>query len=78
MKNLYKKLKPKYRQALNANCKRYDSAQKVKYVLMSKTIWDELSISEFKNLMLFADISVIDVSARDLLYGDTIIKQKLL
>ena len=76
MTNLYKLLKPKFKKALNSNCRKYDSAQRVKYVLMSKTMWSELTITEAKNLLLWADMDNKQLSVNDLLYGDNIIKQQ--
>jgi len=76
MTNLYKLLKPQYKKVLNANCRKYDSAQRVKYTLLSKTSWSDLTITEFKNMMLWTDISTGNLSVHDLLYGDNIIKQR--
>jgi len=76
MNNLYKLLKPEFKKALNSNCRKYDSAQRVKYVLMSKAMWSELTITEAKNLLLWADMDNRNLSVNDLLYGDNIIKQQ--
>ena len=76
MTNLYKLLKPKFKKALNSNCRKYDSAKRVKYVLMSKTLWSELTITEIKNLFLWTDVSNNQLNIYDLLYGETIIKQQ--
>ena len=74
--DLYKLLKPEFKKILNSNCRKYDSAKRTKYVLMSKSSWNDLTITEFKNLMLWSDISSAELSAHDLLYGDNIIKQR--
>ena len=76
MTNLYKLLKPKFKKALNSNCRKYDSAQRVKYILMSKAMWSELTITEARNLLLWADMDNRQLSVNDLLYGDNIIKQQ--
>ena len=76
MSNLYKLLKPKFKKALNSNCRKYDSAKRVKYVLMSKTLWSELTITETKNLLLWTDLSSNQITIDDLLYGDNILKQQ--
>ena len=76
MKNLYKLLKPQYKKVLNANCRKYDSAQRVKYTLMSKTLWSELTITDAKNLLLWTDLSSNQITIDDLLYGDNIIRQQ--
>lgn len=74
--DLYKLLKPEFKKRLNSNCRKYDSAKRVKYVLLSKSSWSDLTITEFKNLILWTDISTNQLSAHDLLYGDNIIKQR--
>ena len=63
MENLYKQLKPQFRKKLNENCKKYDSVSRIKYTLMSKTLWQELSISDIKDLVLWAnlDLSLIHI-----------------
>ena len=76
MNNLYKLLKPKFKKALNSNCRKYDSAKRVKYVLMSKVTWNELTITEIKNLFLWSDVNNNQINVYDLLYGETIIKQQ--
>ena len=75
MTNLYKLLKPKFKKALNSNCRKYDSAKRVKYLLMSKASWNELTITEAKNLFLWSDVSNNQLTVYDLLYGENIIKQ---
>ena len=75
IKTIYQKLKPKFKKALNSNCKKYDSAKRVKYILMSKTLWSELTITETKNLLLWTDLSSNQITIDDLLYGDNIIKK---
>ncbi len=49
MKNLYQQLQPKYKKVLNENVKRYQSVQIIKYTLMSKTMWSQLTIENVKD-----------------------------
>ena len=74
MQNLYKQLKPKFRKALNENCKKYESVSRIKYILMSKTMWQELSIATIKDLVLWADLDTRKITIDGMLYGDGIIK----
>ena len=76
MTNLYKLLKPKFKKALNSNCRKYDSTKRVKYLLMSKASWNELTITEAKNLFLWSDVNNNQLTVYDLLYGENIIKQQ--
>jgi hypothetical protein len=75
MENLYKQLKPKFRKALNENCKKYESVNRIKYTLMSKTLWQELSIANIKDLVLWADLDTRKLTIDGMLYGDEIIKK---
>ena len=75
MTNLYKLLKPQYKKVLNSNCRKYDSAKRVKFTLMSKSMWSELTIMEAKSILLWTDISTSQVTAHDIIYGDNILKQ---
>jgi len=75
MQNLYKQLKPKFRKALNENCKKYESVSRIKYTLMSKTLWQELSIANIKDLVLWADLDTRKLTIDGMLYGDEIIKK---
>jgi hypothetical protein len=75
MQNLYKQLKPKFRKALNENCKKYESVSRIKYMLMSKTLWQELSIANIKDLVLWANLDTRKLTIDGMLYGDEIIKK---
>ena len=75
MQNLYKQLKPKFRKALNENCKKYESVSRIKYMLMSKTLWQELSIANIKDLVLWANLDTRKLTIDGMLYGDEITKK---
>lgn len=75
MQNLYKQLKPKFRKALNENCKKYESVSRIKYNLMSKTLWQDLSITDVKDLVLWANLDTRKLTIDGMLYGDEIIKK---
>ena len=74
MQNLYKQLKPEFRKQLNENCKQYESVNRIKYTLMSKTLWQDLSISDIKDLVLWANLDTRKLTIDGMLYGDNIIK----
>jgi len=73
MKNLYQKLKPKIKKQLNSNCKKYESVNRIKYTLMSKSLWQELSITDLKDLILWTDIDTRSITINGMLYGENII-----
>lgn len=74
MKNLYQQLKPEFKKTLNENVKRYQSVQLIKYTLMSKTMWSQLTIENVKDLMLWAGIDSRKMTIDGLCYGENIIK----
>lgn len=74
MKSLYKQLKPEFKKRLNENVKRYQSVQIIKYTLMSKTMWSQLTVENVKDLMLWADIDSRKMTIDSLVYGENIIK----
>ena len=74
MQNLYKQLKPEFRKQLNENCKQYESVNRIKYTLMSKTLWQDLSVNDIKDLVLWANLDTRKLTIDGMLYGDNIIK----
>ena len=75
IKTIYDNLKPEFKAELNANARKYSSAKRLKYTLMSKTIWQELTLSELSSMTTYCDISSFTLSANDVLYGDNIINK---
>jgi len=76
MKNLYERLKPKFRKRLDESVEKYDSVSRLKYTLMSKTCWHELTIDNMKDLFLWANISFNNVSPNSFVYGQDIIEDE--
>ena len=75
IKTIYDNLKPEFKAELNANARKYSSAKRLKYTLMSKTSWQDLAISELSRMTTYCDISSFTLSANDVLYGDNIINK---
>tara|TARA_R110002020_G_scaffold180297_2_gene374618 strand:- start:1081 stop:1317 length:237 start_codon:yes stop_codon:yes gene_type:complete len=73
MKNLYEKLKPKFRKQLDENVKKYDSVSRIKYTLMSKVLWQELTVSQVSDLITYTNLHSYNMSPYDFLYGDNIL-----
>ena len=42
IKTIYDNLKPEFKAELNINARKYSSAKRLKYTLMSKTSWQDL------------------------------------
>ncbi len=75
MKNLYEKLKPKFRKQLDESIKKYDSVSRIKYTLMSKVIWQELTVSQVSDLITYTNLHSYNMSPYDFLYGDNILNK---
>ena len=75
IKTIYDNLKPEYKAELNANARKYSSAKRLKYTLMSKTSWQDLAISELSSMTTYCDIYTHKLSASDVIYGNQILKE---
>jgi len=72
LKTIYQKLKPEFKTKLQANARKYSSAKRL---LMSKTSWYDLTISQISDISIFCDVETYRLSAQDLLYGNNIINK---
>jgi len=72
---IYDNLKPEVKAELNVNARKYSSAKRLKYTLMSKTSWQDLAISEISSMTTYCDIYTYKLSAQDILYGHNILKK---
>jgi len=73
IKTIYDRLKPGFKSSLQKNARQYSSAKRLKYVLMSKTSWYDLTVSQVSDISVYCDIPTYSLSAQDLLYGNSII-----
>ncbi len=69
IKTIYQKLKPNVKAALNKSARNYDSAKKLKYKLMSSSLYHELTINDISSLMTYADVYTSEVEPGEILYG---------
>ena len=74
IKTIYDDLKPEIKAVLNINAREYASAKRLKYTLMSKTMWQELTIGEVSSMTTYCDIPTYHLSASDIIYGKVILK----
>jgi len=73
IKTIYDRLEPGFKSSLQKNARQYSSAKRLKYTLMSKTSWHDLTISDVSDISVYCDIPTYKLSAQDLLYGNSII-----
>jgi len=69
IKSIYDLLQPHIRQELASSAKKYDSAKRLKYKLMSSTLWHDLSLSDVSSLMTYSGLYTHEVTAHDVMYG---------
>lgn len=70
MINIYDRLKQEYKDRLDKSSAKYSTASRLKYVLLSKTLWYELTIDQIRDVLTYTDESSLNMSAYDFLYGD--------
>ena len=76
MKSIYEMLKPEVKNELKSSARKYDSAKRLKYVLMSKNLWQDLTVSELSDLITYSNLTSYKMSPYDFMYGDNIINNK--
>ena len=75
MKSIYEMLKPEVKNELKSSARKYDSAKRLKYVLMSKNLWQDLTVSELSDLITYSNLSSYKMSPYDFMYGDNILSK---
>ena len=73
LKTIYDNLKPEYKSVLNTNARKYSSAKRIKYALMSKIMWQELTMGQVSCVTTYCDIPTYDLSASDIMYGSKLL-----
>jgi len=73
IKTIYDRLKPGFKSSLQKNARKYSSAKRLKYTLMSKTSWHDLTVSDVSDMTVYCNITTYKLSATDFMYGNNII-----
>ena len=68
-KTIYQRLKPNLKKTLDESARSYDSAKRLKYKLMSSSLYHELTLAEVSSLMCYADVYSSEADGQDVLYG---------
>lgn len=76
VKTIYDRLKTDLKQELNESAVKYSSAERLKYTLMSKTGWQELTISELSDVLTYTNLSSWKVAPYGFMYGDNILQNE--
>ena len=75
IKTVYDNLLPDVKSALQASARKYGAAKRLKYTLMSKLMWYELTIDEMRELINYSNLNSWELQAYSFMYGDNIIKK---
>jgi hypothetical protein len=75
IKTIYDRLEPGFKSSLQKNARQYSSAKRLKYTLMSKTSWYDLTISDISDMSVYCDIPTYKLTAVDFMYGNNIINK---
>ena len=73
VKTVYDNLLPDVKKALQASARKYSAAKRLKYTLMSKTMWYELTIDDVRDLISYSELNSWELKAYSFMYGDNII-----
>jgi hypothetical protein len=71
---IYENLKPELQTELDSSSVKYSTAMRLKYVLLSKFYWSELTVDNVKDLVTYTGQSTSQVSAFGFMYGDSFLK----
>ena len=69
IKSIYDLLQPKLKTELQDSARKYDGAKRLKYKLMSSTLWSELTLSDISSLLSYSGLYTSDVTAKHIMYG---------
>ena len=75
VKTVYDNLLPDVKTALQVSARKYSAAKRLKYTLMSKTMWYELTIDDVRDLISYSELNSWELEAYSFMYGDKIMKR---
>ncbi len=75
IKSVYDNLLPDVKTSLKASARKYNSAKRLKYTLMSKMMWSELSVYEVRDILTYGDLNSWELDCYSFMYGEKIIQR---
>lgn len=75
IKTIYDELLPEVKTALRESATKYSTAKRLKYNLMSKTMWSELTVSDVSDIITYGSLNNSELSSYSYLYGANIISK---
>ena len=74
IKTIYDKIKPEFKTELQVNARKYSTAKRLKYILMSKTSWYDLTINDVSDMTVYCNVKLYNMSGSDIMYGKSLLK----
>lgn len=75
IKTIYDELVPEVKTSLQESAKKYSTAKRLKYNLMSKTMWSNLTIQDVSDIITYSNLNNSELSPHSYLYGYNIISK---
>ena len=66
-------LLPDVKSSIQSSARNYSTAKRLKYLLMSKTMWSELTIDEMRDVLTYGNLAGYKLEPYSFMYGDKII-----
>ena len=73
LKSVYDMLLPDVKLELQASARKYGTAKRLKYTLMSKMMWSELQIDQVRDLLTYGNLDSWKLDSYSFMYGEKII-----
>jgi hypothetical protein len=75
MQNLFQQLKSKHQKKLLSEAERYSSVSRLIANFEGKSLWTDITISEFNCFCTWANVNTLECSIFDVKYGDKFLKK---
>lgn len=75
IKTIYDELLPNVKTSLQESARKYSTAKRLKYNLMSKTMWSDLTVQDLSDLITYSSLSNSELSPHSYLFGYNIISK---
>jgi|TARA_R110001606_G_scaffold386678_1_gene550843 hypothetical protein len=66
-------LLPDVKSELQASARKYSTAKRLKYTLMSKMMWSELTINEVRDVLTYGNLNSWKLDCYSFMYGEKIL-----
>jgi len=73
IKSVYDMLLPDVKSELQASARKYSTAKRLKYTLMSKMMWSELTINEVRDVLTYGNLNSWKLDCYSFMYGEKIL-----